>query len=85
MKRLSNWFIGVWFCFCSLLQFWPDAMVQVWAFMPDDLKSAAASLGIGVVFLNEGLHILFGTPIGLGAQTALPAGRGVGEGREVGG
>lgn len=31
----------------------------------------ATSLGIGVVFLNEGLHILFGTPIGLGAQTAL--------------
>lgn len=31
----------------------------------------ATSLGIGVVFLNEGLHILFGVPVGLGAQIGL--------------
>lgn len=31
----------------------------------------ATSLGIGVVFLNEGLNILFGIPVGLGAQIAL--------------
>nr|WP_116115914.1 choline BCCT transporter BetT [Austwickia chelonae] len=31
----------------------------------------AASLGIGVVFLNVGLEILFGVPQGLSAQTAL--------------
>ncbi len=31
----------------------------------------ATSLGIGVVFLNQGLNILFGTPVGLGAQIAL--------------
>lgn len=31
----------------------------------------ATSLGIGVVFLNQGLNILFGTTVGLGAQIAL--------------
>lgn len=49
MKRISNWFIGVWFCFCSLLQFWPDAMVQVWAFMPDDLKSAMPPIVVKLI------------------------------------
>lgn len=31
----------------------------------------ATSLGIGVVFLNQGLNILFGVPVGLGAQFGL--------------
>lgn len=31
----------------------------------------ATSLGIGVVFLNQGLHVLFDVPVGLGAQIAL--------------
>ncbi len=31
----------------------------------------ATSLGIGVVFLNVGLNVLFGVPIGTGAQIAL--------------
>jgi choline/glycine/proline betaine transport protein len=31
----------------------------------------ATSLGIGVVFLNVGLNVLFGTPVGTGAQIAL--------------
>ncbi len=31
----------------------------------------ATSLGIGVVFLNQGLNILFDVPIGLGAQISL--------------
>ena len=31
----------------------------------------ATSLGIGVVFLNEGLNVLFGVPVGVGAQIAL--------------
>ena len=31
----------------------------------------ATSLGIGVVFLNQGLNVLFGVPVGLGAQIAL--------------
>lgn len=31
----------------------------------------ATSLGIGVVFLNQGLNILFGVSVGLGAQIAL--------------
>ena len=33
----------------------------------------ATSLGIGVVFLNIGLNVLFGVPVGLGAQIALAA------------
>ena len=39
MKKLSNWFIGVWLSFCSYLELWPDSMAHVWMFMPDDLKS----------------------------------------------
>lgn len=39
MKKLSNWFIGVWLSFCSYLELWPDSMTHVWVFMPDDLKS----------------------------------------------
>jgi len=31
----------------------------------------ATSLGIGVVFLNQGLNILFGVPVGIGAQIGL--------------
>ncbi len=31
----------------------------------------ATSLGIGVVFLNQGLHVLFDVPVGIGVQTAL--------------
>ena len=31
----------------------------------------ATSLGIGVVFLNQGLNVLFGVPVGLGAQIGL--------------
>ena len=31
----------------------------------------ATSLGIGVVFLNQGLNVLFDVPVGLGAQIAL--------------
>lgn len=31
----------------------------------------ATSLGIGVVFLNQGLNLLFGVPVGLAAQIAL--------------
>ncbi len=33
----------------------------------------ATSLGIGVVFLNIGLNVLFGVPVGTGAQIALAA------------
>ena len=39
MKKLSNWFVGVWLSFCSYLELWPDSMTHVWMFMPDDLKS----------------------------------------------
>ncbi|GAB2759787.1 choline BCCT transporter BetT [Nocardioides salsibiostraticola] len=31
----------------------------------------ATSLGIGVVFLNQGLNVLFDVPVGIGVQTAL--------------
>lgn len=40
MKKLSNWLLGAWISFCSLLQLWPDAMMHVWVMMPDDLKAA---------------------------------------------
>lgn len=40
MKKLSNWLLGAWISFCSLLQLWPDAMMHVWVMMPGDLKAA---------------------------------------------
>ncbi|QZB86851.1 holin protein [Salmonella phage seszw] len=40
MKKLSNWLLGLWISFCSLLQIWTESMLYVWAMMPDDLKSA---------------------------------------------
>lgn len=40
MKKLSNWLLGAWISFCSLLQLWPESMLYVWAMMPDDLKAA---------------------------------------------
>lgn len=38
MKKISNWLLGAWLSFCSLLQIYPDALMQVWIIMPDDLK-----------------------------------------------
>lgn len=38
MKKISNWFIGVWISFCSLLQLWPESMLYIWSVMPDDMK-----------------------------------------------
>lgn len=49
MKRLTNWLIGIWLSFCSLIQFWPDAMVHVWAFMPEDLKSAIPPIAVKAI------------------------------------
>lgn len=40
MKKLSNWLLGAWISFCSLLQVWPESMLYAWSMMPDDLKSA---------------------------------------------
>lgn len=49
MKKLSNWLLGAWISFCSLLQLWPDAMMHVWVMMPDDLKSAMSPLVVKAV------------------------------------
>lgn len=49
MKKLSNWLLGLWISFCSLLQIWPESMLYVWAMMPDDLKSALPPFAVKVV------------------------------------
>ena len=49
MKKLSNWLLGAWISFCSLLQIWPESMLYVWAMMPDDLKSALPPFAVKAV------------------------------------
>lgn len=49
MKKLSNWLLGAWISFCSLLQLWPDAMMHVWVMMPDDLKAALPQFAVKAI------------------------------------
>lgn len=49
MKKLSNWLLGAWISFCSLLQLWPDAMMHVWVMMPDDLKAALPPIAVKAI------------------------------------
>ncbi|ARK07790.1 hypothetical protein K0A21_23360 [Salmonella enterica subsp. enterica serovar Reading] len=49
MKKLTNWLLGAWISFCSLLQVWPESMLYVWAMMPDDLKSALPPFAVKAV------------------------------------
>ncbi len=49
MKKLSNWLLGAWISFCSLLQLWPDAMMHVWVMMPDDLKAALPPFAVKAI------------------------------------
>lgn len=49
MKKLSNWLLGAWISFCSLLQLWPDTMMHVWVMMPDDLKAALPPFAVKAI------------------------------------
>lgn len=49
MKKLSNWLIGIWMSVCTALQFWPDALLQVWNLMPEDLKGAIPPLYVKAI------------------------------------
>lgn len=49
MKQISNWLIGIWMSVCTALQFWPDALMQVWNMMPEDLKSAIPPLYVKAI------------------------------------
>ena len=49
MKKISNWLLGLWVSFCTALQIWPDALMQVWNFMPPDLKDAIPPLGVKII------------------------------------
>lgn len=60
MKKLSNWLLGVWISFCSLLQLWPDAMMHVWVMMPDDLKAALPPLAVKAVSYSVMLAAILG-------------------------
>lgn len=60
MKKLSNWLLGLWISFCSLLQIWPESMLYVWAMMPDDLKSALPPFAVKVVSYSVMLAAILG-------------------------
>lgn len=49
MKKISNWLLGIWMSVCTALQFWPDALLQVWDMMPEDLKSAIPPLYVKAI------------------------------------
>lgn len=49
MRKLSNWLLGAWISFCSLLQLWPDAMMHVWVMIPDDLKAALPPIAVKAI------------------------------------
>ena len=49
MKKLSNWIIGIWMSVYTALQFWPDALLQVWNLMPEDLKDAIPPLYVKAI------------------------------------
>lgn len=63
MKKISNWLLAAWISICSLLQLYPEALMQVWMMMPDDLKSAlppfvvkSASYSILVLSMLAKMH-----------------------------
>lgn len=63
MKRLSNWLIGIWMALCSAIQMFPDAAIQVWMMMPDDMKGAlppfmvnAISYAVLIISLLAKMH-----------------------------
>lgn len=60
MKKLSNWLLGAWISFCSLLQLWPDAMMHVWVMMPDDLKAALPPFAVKLVSYSVMLAAILG-------------------------
>lgn len=49
MSSISNWLLAAWVGICSALQLYPDALMQVWLMMPDDLKSAMSPLVVKAV------------------------------------
>lgn len=49
MKKISNWLLGLWVSVCTALQVWPEALMQVWNFMPPDLKDAIPPLGVKII------------------------------------
>lgn len=49
MKKISNWLLGLWVSVCTALQIWPEALLQVWNFMPADLKDAIPPLGVKII------------------------------------
>lgn len=65
MKKLSNWLLGLWISFCSLLQIWPESMLYVWAMMPDDLKSALPPLAVKAVSYSVMLAAILGKMNGM--------------------
>lgn len=60
MKKISNWLLGAWISFCSLLQLWPDAMMHVWVMMPDDLKSVLPPFAVKAISYSILLLSMFG-------------------------
>lgn len=70
MKKLSNWLIGIWMSVCTALQFWPDALLQVWNLMPEDLKGAIPPLYVKAISFSILVMAMLGKMHGMRVKQA---------------
>lgn len=70
MKKLSNWLIGIWMSVCTALQFWPDALMQVWNMMPEDLKDAIPPLYVKAISFSILVMAMLGKMHGMKVSNA---------------
>lgn len=57
-KHIGSVLLGVWLGLTSVIQFWPDAMIQLWMAMPDDLKASLPPLA--VKWITYGIMVVGG-------------------------
>ncbi len=70
MKKINNWLLGLWMSFCTALQFWPDALMQVWNMMPDDLKAAIPPLYVKAISFSILVMAMLGKMHGMKVHQA---------------
>lgn len=70
MKKISNWLIGIWMSVCTALQFWPDALLQVWSLMPEDLKGAIPPLYVKAISFSILVMAMLGKMHGMRVKQA---------------
>lgn len=44
--KVSSVFLVIWGGITTVIQFWPDAMLQAWLFLPEDLKASLPPIAV---------------------------------------